>query len=184
MENEKFCQSCGMPLSDESLYGKNADGSKNEDYCCHCYENGQFTTPKDTLNDMIESCIPFIVEDGVHAKDEESARALLTEFLPTLKRWKRQGMIITFRLKEGISAEDFLAASDEIQEQYLSKCKGFLNRQLMIIDGVWTDWIIWETMADADNAMSQSYTNESSIKFTSMISEVMEESLYPLERSY
>ena len=28
----KYCQSCGMPLTDE-LLGTNADGSKNEDYC-------------------------------------------------------------------------------------------------------------------------------------------------------
>ena len=27
----KFCQSCGMPLTNEVL-GTNADGSKNEDY--------------------------------------------------------------------------------------------------------------------------------------------------------
>ena len=27
----KYCQSCGMPLTDEVL-GTNADGSKNEDY--------------------------------------------------------------------------------------------------------------------------------------------------------
>ena len=29
---QKFCQSCGMPLTQEIL-GTNADGSKNEDYC-------------------------------------------------------------------------------------------------------------------------------------------------------
>ena len=28
---QKFCQSCGMPLTEEIL-GTNADGSKNEDY--------------------------------------------------------------------------------------------------------------------------------------------------------
>ena len=33
MEKEqKFCQSCGMPLTNDVL-GTNADGSKNEDYC-------------------------------------------------------------------------------------------------------------------------------------------------------
>lgn len=33
----KFCQSCAMPMTEE-LYG-----SKNEDYCIYCYENGEFT---------------------------------------------------------------------------------------------------------------------------------------------
>jgi len=184
MENLIHCQSCGMPLSEESHFGKNSDGSKNEDYCCHCYPAGAFTNPNETMDEMIESCIPFMVEDGVHAKDEESARALLTEFLPTLKRWKKQGMIITFKLKDGVSSEDLLAASDEIQEKYLSKCKGFMTRQLMRMGDLWTDWVIWETIADANNAMEQSMANESAKKFTSLVGEIVEDNLYPLERAY
>ena len=39
---QKFCQSCGMPLTNEVL-GTNADGSKNEDYCIYCYKDGKFT---------------------------------------------------------------------------------------------------------------------------------------------
>ena len=38
---QKFCQSCGMPLTNEIL-GTNADGSKNEDYCIYCYKDGKF----------------------------------------------------------------------------------------------------------------------------------------------
>ena len=37
----KFCQSCGMPLTEDVL-GTNADGSKNEDYCMYCYKDGKF----------------------------------------------------------------------------------------------------------------------------------------------
>lgn len=32
-ENQKFCQSCAMPLESSDFFGTNADGSKNEDYC-------------------------------------------------------------------------------------------------------------------------------------------------------
>mgnify|MGYP003308943750 CR=1 FL=1 len=39
---QKFCQSCGMPLTEEIL-GTNADGSKNEDYCIYCMKDGAFT---------------------------------------------------------------------------------------------------------------------------------------------
>ena len=184
MENVKHCQSCGMPLTGEEMFGKNADGSKNEDYCCHCYPNGAFPNPNETLEEMIESCIPFLVEDGVHAKDEESARVLLTKFLPTLKRWKKQGMIISFKLKEGVAVDDFLTASDEIQKNYLSKRKGFIGRQLMINGDVWTDWVIWETMADANNSIEKSMENESGKKFTALVGDVLEYQLYPLERAY
>jgi hypothetical protein len=34
--NMEFCQSCAMPLDDQSLHGTNADQSKNSTYCCYC----------------------------------------------------------------------------------------------------------------------------------------------------
>ena len=37
------CQSCEMPMIGDSHFGKNADESKNVDYCCYCYPNGAFT---------------------------------------------------------------------------------------------------------------------------------------------
>jgi len=177
------CQSCGMPMTEDAHFGNSADGSKSEDYCCYCYPDGAFPG-ECTMEEMIEMCVPILVEDGTHVKDEESARKMLSEFLPTLKRWKKQGMIISFKLKDGVTAEDLLAASDEIQKHYISGCKGFISRQLMTMSGVWTDWVIWETMADAENAMCQSAESESTKKFFSLIGEVIEQQLYPLERAY
>ena len=56
--NQRFCQSCGMPMGEtEELYGTNADGSKNEEYCKYCFENGAFTFPG-TMEEMIEICVP------------------------------------------------------------------------------------------------------------------------------
>ena len=40
-KEQRFCQSCGMPLTEEVL-GTNVDGSKNEDYCMYCYKDGNF----------------------------------------------------------------------------------------------------------------------------------------------
>ena len=94
MENSNvlYCQSCGMPMTDAELYGKNADGSKSEDYCQYCYPDGAFSNPDETLEEMIESCAPYMVKseenpDGI-CPDVDSARKLLQEHLPTLKRWK------------------------------------------------------------------------------------------------
>lgn len=87
MENTKFCQSCGMPLEDKSMYGKNGDGSLNEDYCQYCFPNGSFNNPNETLEQMIETCIPYLVEGGV-CPNEEVARNMLQEQLPKLKRWR------------------------------------------------------------------------------------------------
>lgn len=82
---QKICQSCGMPMEEESLFGTESSEKKNTDYCIYCYENGSFTSPNATLESMIETCIPFMKEDGM---DESQARAILNEQLPKLKRWR------------------------------------------------------------------------------------------------
>ena len=55
MKEMKFCQSCGMPLSEDVL-GTNADGSKNEDYCMYCYKDGKFLQDC-TMEEMIEHSV-------------------------------------------------------------------------------------------------------------------------------
>jgi len=171
-----------MPMDKPEDFGTNADGSKNKDYCCYCYENGSFLYPEATMEQVIESCIPHVVPD-IFA-DEATAKEAMNEHFPTLKCWKKAGMIISFKLKDEVSTEDFLAVSDKIQENYLSKCKGFITRQLMVTDGVWTDWVVWETLPDAENSMSKSEENEVVKELSSMISEIIEQGLYSLERSY
>ena len=56
----KFCQSCGMPLTEEVL-GTNADGSKNEEYCMYCYKDGKFLQ-ECTMDEMIKHCAQFVGE--------------------------------------------------------------------------------------------------------------------------
>ena len=66
MEKEmKFCQSCGMTLTDDVL-GTNADGSKNEEYCMYCYKDGKFLQ-NCTMEEMIEHCAQFVgaVNEGL-----------------------------------------------------------------------------------------------------------------------
>lgn len=88
MENTdmKFCQSCAMPMESLDLHGTNADGSKNEDFCHYCFENGSFTKDE-TMEEMIETCVPF-VSKGNPWPDEDTARKAMRELFPQLKRWK------------------------------------------------------------------------------------------------
>ena len=85
----KFCQSCGMPLSDEIL-GTNAGGSKNEDYCIYCYKDGAFTR-ECTMDEMISFCAQFVdeVNKGLPkpiTKEEYIGQMKL--YFPHLKRWR------------------------------------------------------------------------------------------------
>ena len=83
-ENQKFCQSCAMPLTDE-LFATNEDGSKNEDYCMYCFKDGEFTSDM-SMEEMMNFCIEKMVE--VHPEiDKDEASAMMREVFPKLKRW-------------------------------------------------------------------------------------------------
>ncbi len=87
MENMILCQSCGMPLAQPEDFGTNADGSRNEDYCHYCFGEGKFFK-EETMEEAIETCIPFVSEGNPY-KDADEARKAMMEFFPTLKRWKK-----------------------------------------------------------------------------------------------
>ena len=91
MEKElKFCQSCGMPLTDEVL-GTNADGSKNEDYCMYCYKDGKFLQ-ECTMDEMIEHCAQFVgaVNESLpNPITKEEYIGQMKMYFPQLKRWRK-----------------------------------------------------------------------------------------------
>ncbi|MCL1844382.1 MAG: zinc ribbon domain-containing protein [Defluviitaleaceae bacterium] len=87
VQNEApICQSCEMPMNEPKEFGKNADGSKNDDYCCYCWKKGKFTEPKKKFEDAVEFNIQFVMKDGA-AETEDEAREMLKESMSKLKRW-------------------------------------------------------------------------------------------------
>ena len=88
---QKFCQSCGMPLTDEVL-GTNADGTKNEDYCMYCYKDGKFLQDC-TMDEMIEHCAQFVdeVNKGLPQPiTKEEYIGQMKMYFPHLKRWRKE----------------------------------------------------------------------------------------------
>ncbi|MBI2848688.1 MAG: zinc ribbon domain-containing protein [Chloroflexi bacterium] len=83
---ESFCQSCGMPLSqDERGGGTEADGHKSAEYCSHCYLNGRFTDPGLSVDGMIA-----LVKGKLQEMQVPGAVASeLAKQIPNLRRWKR-----------------------------------------------------------------------------------------------
>lgn len=83
--SNNVCQSCGMIMK-ENERGTNLDGSISEDYCKYCFNDGKFGKDE-TMEEMIESCIPFWINEA-KGIDEKAARQELLSIIPTLKRWK------------------------------------------------------------------------------------------------
>lgn len=85
-KQQKFCQSCMMPLKkDPKGGGTNADGSKSLTYCSYCYEMGQFTQPNITASEMRE----FVVNKMVEMKYPRFVAKFMTAGIPNLLRWKK-----------------------------------------------------------------------------------------------
>jgi hypothetical protein len=66
-------------------FGTNADGSRIEDYCCFCFQNGDFTNPDLTMEQMIERLVHLSDKMGM---SQSQARELAQKVIPTLKRWQ------------------------------------------------------------------------------------------------
>jgi len=76
-----------MPLQKQSDFGTNVDGSPNYEYCTYCFQNGAFTDPTLSMEEMIEKVAGLMIT--MHIMPEDQAKALTTTFIPTLKRWRR-----------------------------------------------------------------------------------------------
>jgi len=81
----QICQSCGMPMMKTEDFGTDINGSKNEEYCTYCFQNGKFTLDA-TLEQMIEKLVTMHDQMGM---TEEEARKIANENLPKLKRWAK-----------------------------------------------------------------------------------------------
>ena len=87
MDEKQRCQSCGMPLSTAiANFGTDDAGSPVSEYCMFCYQDGAFTNPNQTVEEMIASSVKNMTGDlGMPL---EQAKQLANTVIPTLNRWQ------------------------------------------------------------------------------------------------
>ena len=73
-----------MPLDNPELLGTEKDGSKSQEYCKYCYQNGAFTKPGMTLKEMTSVVITQMEKINFDSKTIDMA----VSSLPHLKRWR------------------------------------------------------------------------------------------------
>ena len=90
-----ICQCCGMPLEDDSIISKDANGDFDEDYCKWCYADGEYTY--DNMDDLINVCVKHMVSPEF---SEEQVRSYMKNVLPTLNYWKNHDELNNGKFEE------------------------------------------------------------------------------------
>ena len=86
MDDKVRCQSCGMPLAASfNNFGSDADGLPVSEYCMFCYQNGGFTNPTQTVDEMVQSSIDFMT--GTMEFTREQAMQMSNDVIRGLQRW-------------------------------------------------------------------------------------------------
>jgi len=76
----------------------------------------------------------------------------------------------SYKLKKGASVPDFLLASEKLNNEYISKQKGYISWKQAVDGNIWADFLTFETMADLNNFKAASRNpNELAKKFYSFM---------------
>jgi hypothetical protein len=75
-----------MPLERPENFGTDEAGYRVNDFCRHCFANGVFTEPDISMQAMLDRCVAIMEQQGIMPAPQ--ARALLSDVLPRLKRWR------------------------------------------------------------------------------------------------
>ena len=93
---------------------------------------------------------------------------------------------ISYKLKKGSSVSDFLLASEKLNNEYVSKKKGYISWKQLLNSDTWVDLTTWETMEDAKNfEKGDGETSPLAQKFYSFIDfKSLKSQFYSVEKSY
>lgn len=72
---------------------------------------------------------------------------------------------ISFKLKKGVSEDDFLIASEKCHNEVLSQQKGFISWEVLRDGDTWVDLVKWETEEDAKNGETAGAKNPAAKEF-------------------
>lgn len=60
--------------------------------------------------------------------------------------------IFSYKLRKNVSEEQFIERTKKLHDEVISKAKGFISWEHYLQDAMWTDFVLWETEEDANNA--------------------------------
>ena len=91
---------------------------------------------------------------------------------------------ISYKLKKGASVPDFLLTSEKLNNEYVSKKKGYISWKQLVSGDTWADLMTWETIDDAKN-FEKGDTTPLAKKFYSFIDfKDLKSQFFTVEKSY
>lgn len=89
MGQTNLCQSCGMPIDQNTPGGTNTDGSISTKYCTYCYQNGQFTENL-PFDDMYAKNYQRFLDSDMNRFQKFILKRMYTKkFMRGLDRWQQ-----------------------------------------------------------------------------------------------
>ena len=82
---------------------------------------------------------------------------------------KKTAWIFSYKLKENVKKDYFIEQTKKLHDEIISKQKGFISWEHFLDGEVWTDFVLWETEEDANNATTIGKGKETTEKFYACI---------------
>lgn len=92
----------------------------------------------------------------------------------------------SFQLKKDVSVPEFLAAAEMLNNEYISKQKGYLSWKQLSDGDIWADFLTFETMEDVKDFEANSVNaGELALNFYSFINlNTCKVNYFTIEKSY
>ena len=95
---------------------------------------------------------------------------------------------VSYKLKKEASVQDFLAAAEKLNNEVISKQKGYISWDQLVDGDTWVDFLTFETMEDLKSFKKASRNpGETAKKFYSFLNlspKVCKSHNFSVERSY
>ena len=75
----------------------------------------------------------------------------------------------SYKLKKGVNIDDFLMAAKKLNNEHISKQKGYISYEITVDGENWADFTIFETLKDAKSFAEINSPNDVAKKFYSFI---------------
>ena len=60
--------------------------------------------------------------------------------------------IFSYKIKKNVTDEEFIEKTKSLHDEVISKAKGFISWEHYVQENTWTDFVLWESEEDANNA--------------------------------